>query len=142
MRGIKIFLLVVLVSISFSIAGCGGGDDGGSVITTPIHMEMDTDNLHPKVGLSGFVFGTFVLLNAYLVIIFSLIMLVIKEKTVIKMNDTIRMVAQMMNPSSERKGKVLSFFEMITHNETRSQIGTVGIIAGVLLAYLGAWIAM
>ncbi len=105
-------------------------------------MEMDTDNLHPKVGLSGFVFGTFVLLNAYLLIIFSLIMLIIKEKTITKMTDTLRMVAQMMNPSNERKGKVLSFFEMLSHSETRTQIGTVGIIAGVLLAYLGAWIAM
>ncbi|HOO44853.1 MAG TPA: hypothetical protein PLM29_01390 [Deltaproteobacteria bacterium] len=142
MRGIRICLLVVLVSMSLFLAGCGGGDEGGSIITTPIHMEMDTDNLHPKVGLSGFVFGTFVLLNAYLLIIFSLIMLIIKEKTITKMTDTLRMVAQMMNPSNERKGKVLSFFEMLSHSETRTQIGTVGIIAGVLLAYLGAWIAM
>ena len=142
MRGIKICLLVVLVSASLFCAGCAGGDEGGSIITTPIHMEMDTDNLHPRVGLSGFVFGTFVLLNAYLMIIFSLIMLIIKEKTITKMTETMRMVAQMMNPSSERKGKVLSLFEMLSHNDTRVQVGTVGIIAGVLLAYLGAWIAM
>lgn len=141
-RGIKICLLVVIVSMFIFFTGCGGGDEGGSVITTPIHMEMDTDNLHPKVGLSGFVFGTFVLLNAYLMIIFSLIMLVIKEQTVVRLTDTIRMVAQMMNPSNEHKGKVFSLFELLSHNDTRAQIGTVGIIAGVLLAYMGAWIAM
>jgi len=135
-------MLIVLVSVSILFAGCGGGDEGGSVITTPIHMEMATDNLHPKVGLSGFVFGTFVLLNAYLMIVFSLIMLVIKEKTIIKMTGTIRMVAQMMNPSDAPEGKVLSLFGLLSHNDTRVQIATVGLIAGVLLAYLGAWIAM
>lgn len=137
----RICLLVVLVMLSVCLVGCGG-DDGGSEILAPIHMEMSTDNLHPKVGLSGFVFGTFVLLNAYLVIIFSCILLIVKEQTVNKIVDTIRMVAQMLNPSKAGEEKGKGVLGLITHNDTRVQIGSVGLIAGILLAYLGAWIAM
>ena len=108
----------------------------------PIHMEMSTDNLHPRVGLSGFVFGTFLLLNAYVLIIFSCILLVVKEKTVKKIIDTISMVAQMLNPSNAGEGKGQGFLGLLSHSDTRVHIGSVGLIAGVLLAYLGAWIAM
>ncbi len=140
MQSVRICLLVMVVVLSVCLVGCGG-DDGGSVITTPIHMEMSTDNLHPRVGLSGFVFGTFVLLNAYLMIIFSLLMLVVKEQTVTKLADTIRMVLQMLNPAKGEGGKVHGFLGLLSHHETRMQIGTVGLIAGIILAYLGAWIA-
>ncbi len=141
MRRVRICLFVMFMVLFVGLAGCGG-DDGGSEIMAPIHMEMSTDNLHPRVGLSGFIFGTFVLLNAYMLIIFSCILLVVKEKTVQKTIDTIRMVAQMLNPSSAAEGKGQGFLGLISHNDTRIQIGSVGLIAGILLAYLGAWIAM
>jgi hypothetical protein len=140
-RRVRICLFVMLVVFSVCLVGCGG-DDGGSEIMAPIHMEMSTDNLHPKVGLSGFVFGTFVLLNAYLIIIFSCILLIMKEQTVKKIIDTISMVAQMLNPSSAGEGKGPGILGLLSHSDTRVQIGSVGLIAGIILAYLGAWIAM
>jgi hypothetical protein len=140
-RRMRICLLVMLVVLSVGLVGCGG-DDGGTEIMAPIHMEMSTDNLHPKVGLSGFVFGTFVLLNAYVMIIFSCILLIMKEQTVKKILDTIAMVTQMFNPSNASGGKGKGVLELLAHSDTRVQIGSVGLIAGILLAYLGAWIAM
>jgi len=139
-RGIRICLLVMLVVVSIGLVGCGG-NDGGAEIMAPIHMEMSTDNLHPRVGLSGFVFGTFVLLNAYLMIICSCILLIMKEQTVKKILDTISMVTQMLNPNASG-GKGKGILELLAHSDTRVQIGSVGLIAGILLAYLGAWIAM
>ena len=141
MHRVRIYLLVVLVVLSMGLVGCGG-NDGGSEIMAPIHMEMSTDNLHPRMGLSGFVFGTFVLLNAYLVIIFSCILLIVKEPTVKKIIDTISMVAQMLNPSNAGGGKDKGILSLLSHSDTRVQIGSVGLIAGILFAYLGAWIAM
>ena len=141
MRRVRICLLVMFVVLSVGLVGCGG-NDGGSEIMAPIHMEMSTDNLHPRVGLSGFVFGTFVLLNAYLMIIFSCLLLIMKEKTVKKIVDTISMVSQMLNPSKAGQGKGQGILEMLSHSDTRIQIGSVGLIAGILLAYFGAWIAM
>ena len=141
MRRVRICLLVMLVVLSVGLVGCGG-NDGGSEIMAPIHMEMSTDNLHPRVGLSGFVFGTFVLLNAYLMIIFSCLLLIMKEKTVKKIVDTISMVVGMLNPSKAGEGKGKGILEMLSHSDTRIQIGSVGLIAGILLAYFGAWIAM
>jgi len=140
-RRVRIYLFVVLVVLSMGLVGCGG-NDGGSEIMAPIHMEMSTDNLHPRMGLSGFVFGTFVLLNAYLVIIFSCILLIVKEPTVKKIIDTISMVAQMLNPSNVGGGKDKGILSLLSHSDTRVQIGSVGLIAGILFAYLGAWIAM
>jgi hypothetical protein len=131
----------MFIVLSACLVGCGG-NDGGSVITTPIQMEMSTESLHPRVGLSGFVFGTFVLLNAYLMIIFSCILLIVKEQTVKKIIDTISMVAQMLNPSNAGAGKGQGILGLLSHSDTRFQIGSVGLIAGILLAYLGAWIAM
>lgn len=139
MRRLGVFLFIMLVVLSFSLAGCDG-NDGGSEIMAPIHMEMSTDNLHPRVGLSGFIFGTFVLLNAYLVIILSCLLLVVKDQTVKKITDTVGIVAQMLNPS--RTIGSMGFLDLLTHSEKRMQFGSVGLIAGILLAYLGAWIAM
>jgi hypothetical protein len=137
----NVCLLLMFIVLSVCLMGCGG-DDGGSVITTPIQMEMSTESLHPRVGLSGFVFGTFVLLNAYLMIILSCAILIVKENTINKMTDTIRMVFQMLNPSKTQGGTILNILGLISNNDTRVQIGSVGLIAGILLAYLGAWIAM
>lgn len=141
MQRSNICLLLMFVLLSVCLAGCGG-DDGGSVITTPIQMEMSTESLHPRVGLSGFVFGTFVLLNAYLMIILSCLILIVKENTINKLTDTLRMVFQMLNPSNTQGGTVLNILGLLSNNDTRVQIGSVGLIAGILLAYLGAWIAM
>ena len=137
-------LLFVAASLAFVLgaAGCSAGEgvEAGLSLGTPIHMEIPTNHLQPRMGLSGFIFGTFLLLNAYLMIICGCILMIVKDKTVQVILDTLRLGLQMFNPQADKAGNPL--FERLAKGETRFQIGSAGLIAGVLLAYLGAWIAM
>jgi len=110
-------------------------------MSVPIHMEIPTDQLQPKMGLSGFIFGTFLMLNAYIVIILSSILLAIKDNTINKVVTSLRMVVQMLNAGGA-EGKAMQLLGMLANADTRVQFGTIGLVAGVVLAYFGAWIAM
>ncbi len=63
-------LLVVLMVFILVLFGCGGG--GHEEIVAPIHLEMPTDHLQKEIGVSGFILGTFMMLNGYIVIILSI----------------------------------------------------------------------
>lgn len=142
MRSVMIGLLVLCTVLALGLTGCGG-DNERSSFEAPIHLEMDTDNLQPRMGLSGFVFGTFLLLNAYLIIIASCIVLILKDSSVQKITDTLKMIIPMFNPSSAEKGSTfLNLFGTLSSSDIRIKVGSVGLIIGVLLAYIGSWIAM
>jgi len=112
---------------------------GGSGV--PIQLEVSTENIQERVGLSGFIFGIFLLLNAYFLVVSSCVALIVREGTFKKISDTIRTVSQMMNPSQGEDGGFLKFLGLLSSAETRFQLGTLGLIVGLVLAYLGAWIA-
>lgn len=136
----KAGLLVVLVVFSMTIVGCGGGHH--EEVVAPIQLEMPTDNLQKEIGVSGFILGTFMMLCGYIAIIFSCIILLVKEVTFAKILDTIRMVGPMLNPSAEQPDKLSGYLALLTDAATRVKVGYVGLFVGLVIAYLGAWIAL
>jgi hypothetical protein len=136
----RICLLVMCALTLLAMTGCGHHSvEGGAGI--PVQLEVSTENVQERVGLSGFIFGTFLLMNAYFVIIASCVALVVKEQTFKKISDTIRTVSQMLNPSQGQDGPLLKFLGLLSNAETRFQLGTFGLIVGLIVAYFGAWVA-
>lgn len=140
MQKLRICLLVLFAVSLLCFAGCGNGNEVSSSIA-PIHLEMDTQNLQGRVGLSGFIFGIFMLLNAYVIIILSCVALVVKEQAFQKIADTIRMGLRMLNPSEEQDGKFLKLMALLSNGDTRFQLGSAGLVVGLIFAYIGAYIA-
>lgn len=140
MRNVRLCLFVMCALAVICFAGCGGNHEGPSV-STPIHLEMNTENLQSRVGLSGFILGTFMLLNSYIIIILSCVTLIIKEQTFQKISDTIGMILRMLNPSQGSEGGVFKVLALLSNGETRFRIGSAGLTAGLVIAYIGAWIA-
>jgi hypothetical protein len=136
----RICLLVLLAFAFLALAGCGHHQDlGGSGV--PLQLEVSTENIQERVGLSGFIFGIFLLMNAYFIVVASCVTLIVKEQTFKKISDTIRTVLQMLNPSQGQDGTFLKFLGLLSSADTRFQLGTFGMIIGLILAYFGAWIA-
>jgi len=133
-------LLLVLIASSVMMFGCGGGHH--EEVVAPIHLEMPTENLQHRIGISGFILGTFMMLNGYLVIIASCIVLLVKETTFAKILDTIRMVGPMLNPSQDKQEKFAGYLGLLTDAETRTKVGSIALLAGLVIAYIGAWIAL
>ncbi|HQG32694.1 MAG TPA: hypothetical protein PLA83_12260 [Deltaproteobacteria bacterium] len=140
MQKLKFCLLAIMAVSVLFFAGCGSHHEESAAIA-PIHLEMSTENLQSKVGLSGFILGTFMLINAYVLIILSCVALLVKEQTFQKISDTVRMGMQMLNPSGSQDGAFLKVMALLSNAETRFQIGSAGLIIGLVLAYVGAWIA-
>jgi hypothetical protein len=138
----KICLLAMFVVFFLGMAGCGSSGGDSAEVMAPIQMQVSTENLHPKMGLSGFILGTFMLLNAYVIILISCAALIIKEQTYKKATDTLRMGLQMLNPGQGGEGTCLKLLSLLSNGETRFKAGTAGLIFGLLLAYIGAWIAV
>jgi hypothetical protein len=138
----KTFLLILFISTVVGLAACSDdvhvGDDGSADI--PIRLEIPAGHVQAKVGLSGFIFGTFIMVNAYFLIIAGIIILVIRDKAANTIISTIKMAVQMMNPTAS-EGGFIRILDMLSQNDRRVQIGTIGIVIGIILAYFGAWIA-
>jgi hypothetical protein len=94
------------------------------------------------MGLSGFILGSFMLLNAYVIILMSCAALIIREQTFKKAADALRMGLQMLNPARGGEGTFLKIITLLSNGETRFKVGTAGLIIGLLVAYIGAWIAV
>jgi hypothetical protein len=122
------------------LVGCGNGHN--EEVVAPIHLEMPTNNLQHDIGVSGFIFGVFLLLNAYVIIIVSCIILLVKESTFAKIIDTIRMLAPMVIPAQEKQEKFTGVLSVLTNAETRTKVGSIALLVGLVLAYFGAWIAL
>jgi hypothetical protein len=137
---IRICLLVMFALTLLAMSGCGRHHDGVET-GVPVQLEVSTENIQERVGLSGFIFGTFLMLNAYFLIIASCIALVVKEQTFKKISDTIRTVSQMLNPNQTQDGALLKVLGMLSNAETRFSLGTFGMIVGLIVAYFGAWVA-
>ena len=139
---IRTLLFALVVCAGIGLAACSEdvhvGDDGSADI--PIHLEIPAGHVQAKVGLSGFILGTFIMVNAYLLIIASIVVLVIRDKAANSITATIRMAVQMMNPAAA-EGSLMSILDMLSQNDRRVQIGTVGLVLGIILSYFGAWIA-
>jgi hypothetical protein len=129
-----------MIASVFAIAGCGNGHH--EEVVAPISIEMPSGNLQHKVGVSGFIFGTFVLLNAYVVIIISLITLLVKETVFTRIVDLMRLVVPMVVTAQDKQEKFLGYLALLSDAETRMKVGSIGLMAGLLAAYLGAWIAL
>lgn len=141
MQKMRICLLAMSVVLLLGMAGCGS-EPTLSEVTAPIQMQVSTEHLHPRMGLSGFILGTFMLLNAYIVILLSCAALIIKDSAFKKTADTLRLGLQMLNPGQGGKGMLLKILDQLSSGDTRFRIGTIGLIVGVVLAYIGAWIAV
>ncbi len=142
MRYFRSFLVIGVFTVFLGLFGCSSGINKaeGVTIGTPIEVSQVHEGLQENIGLSGFIFGTFLLLNAYVVIIASCILLIIKDSTAKKVLDGLNMVLQLTGSSGD-KG-LPSFVVVLAEHDTRQLYGTIGLTAGLLLAYLGAWIAL
>lgn len=136
----KAGLLVVLVVFSLTVIGCGDGHH--EEVVAPIHLEMPTDHLQKEIGVSGFILGTFMMLGGFIVIILSCVILLVKEGTFAKILDAVRMIGPMLNPSAEQPGRLSGYLTMLTDASTRVKVGYIGLFAGLVIAYLGAWVAL
>ena len=138
----KALLYTLLICLSLSFAACEAGvhEDHDGALDIPIQLEIPAGHVQAKVGLSGFIFGTFIILNAYVLIIASIILLVIRDKAANSIISTIKMMVQMMNPASAQS-RFMGILDMLSLNDRRVQIGTVGLVIGIILSYFGAWIA-
>ena len=143
MRSLRIVILVCAVLSTLGLSACGNekGHDEDVSMSVPIHMEVPTNELQPRMGLSGFIFGTFVLLNAYILMIAGCVLLVVKDHVVERLVSLGGMAGGMFDPGWAQ-GKVMALLGKLQSHETRVQYGAAGLIIGVLLAYFGAWIAM
>jgi hypothetical protein len=103
---------------------------------------MPSDHLQKEIGVSGFILGTFMMLNGYIVIILSCIVLMVKEGTFAKILDTVRMVGPMLNPSAQPPDRLSGYLAPLPAAATRVKVGYIGLLAGLVTAYLGAWIAL
>jgi hypothetical protein len=140
---VKIFnigLLMVMIAAIFIFTGCGDGHH--EEVVAPIHLEMPSDNLQHRVGVSGFIFGTFLLLNAYVIIVVSLIIILVKESVFGRIVDIIRMLAPMVITAQDKQEKFIGFLSLLSNADMRMKVGSVGLLAGLVLAYFGAWIAL
>jgi hypothetical protein len=126
-----------------SLTACGNerGHDEDVSMSVPIHMEVPTTSLQPRMGLSGFIFGTFLLLNAYIMMIAGCLLLVVKDRSVERLVSIAGITGGMLDPGWAET-KIMALLGKLKNRDTRVQYGTAGLIAGVLLAYIGAWIAM
>lgn len=144
MQKLTIVMIVLVIALFLGSAGCGTNNshrDDNLAIATPIQMEIPTGHLQTKVGLSGFVFGTFLVLNAYILIIISCIVIAIREQTIKKISDITNTLVGMLSIPPKGKDRLFMLFQMLSNDGTRIQLGSVGLIIGILLAYIGAWIA-
>jgi hypothetical protein len=82
------------------------------------------------------------MLNGYIIIIVCCIIILVKESTFAKIIDTIRVISPMVVPAQEKQEKVMGFLGLLTNAETRMTVGSIGLLAGLVLAYLGACIAL
>jgi hypothetical protein len=141
-RSFKALLYTLLICLSMSLAACEKGvhEDHDGALDIPIQLEIPAGHVQAKVGLSGFIFGTFLMLNAYILIIASIILLVIRDKAANSIIATIKMTLQMMSPASS-ESKFIGILDMLSQNDRRVQIGTAGLVIGIILSYFGAWIA-
>lgn len=133
-------LLVILIAMSLSVVGCWRGEH--EEVVAPIHLEMPSEGIQHEIGISGFILGTFIMLNAYIVIIVCLIIILVKESTFTKIIDTIRMFSPMVIPAQEKQEKVMGFLGLLTNADMRMKVGSIGLLAGLVLAYIGACIAL
>ncbi len=120
-------------------AGCRSAHEE---VMAPIRLEMPTDNLQKEIGVSGFILGTFVMLNGYIVIIASCIVLLVKESTFSKILDIVKMAGPMVSPDAGRPDRLSSFLSPLTDPSSRVKVGYMGLLAGLVLAYIGAWVAL
>jgi len=141
-RSFKTLLYTLLICLSLSFIACEKGvhEDHDGALDIPIQLEIPAGHVQAKVGLSGFIFGTFIMLNAYILIIASIIILVIRDKAANSIIATIKVTLQMMSPASSGS-KFIGILDMLSQNDRRVQIGTVGLVIGIILSYFGAWIA-
>ena len=140
MKIFKTGLLMILIASSLMVLSCGEGHH--EEVVAPIQIEMPSHDLQHKIGISGFILGTFILMNGYIVIIASCIVLLVKETTFAKIIDTIRMVSPMLNPSEQQQEKITGYLGLLTNAETRTKVGSMALLAGLVIAYVGAWIAL
>jgi len=131
---------MVLLAISMMVLSCGEGHH--EEVVAPIQIEMPSHDLQHKIGISGFILGTFMMLNGYIVIIASCIVLLVKETTFTKILDTLRMLTPMLNQSEQQQEKVMGYLGLLTNAETRTKAGSIALLAGLVIAYVGAWIAL
>ena len=143
MRSLRIVIVVCAVLSTLGLSACGNerGHEEDVSMSVPIHMQVPTNDLQPRMGLSGFIFGTFVMLNAYLLMIAGCVLLVVKDRAVEKLAGFIGMAGGMLNPEWAQT-KFMDLLNRLKNHDARVQYGAAGLIVGVLLAYLGAWIAM
>ncbi len=138
-------LLVFLVALAMMFVGCGSQNEE---MVAPIHIEMPTGDLQHEIGVSGFILGTFLMLNGYIVIILSCIILLVKEGTFARILGAIRMVGPMFNPPGGQQPEqpkpdmIAAYLNLLTDAPTRVKVGYVGLLAGLVIAYVGAWIAL
>lgn len=142
-RYFRSFLVIGMLVTALSLFGCSpGGINRGEGVTigTPIELTSAQQGIQESIGLSGFIFGTFLLLNAYVIIMAGCALLIIKDDTVKKLLDWLDMALQLTGSSGEKGFP--SFVSMLAQQDTRQLYGTIALTAGLLLAYLGAWIAL
>lgn len=144
MRSVQISIVVCAVLLIMGLSACGHErmhDDEDISVSVPIHMAIPAGNHNHSMGLSGFIFGTFLLLGAYGLIIGGCVLLIIKDNIIKQLVTFAAMAGQMFHPKWQQ-GSIMRIANKFLEHDFRLRCGAVGLIGGVILAYIGAWIAL
>jgi len=142
----KKYLLILLCLVSllagFALQGCSGDK---VVVDAPVHMEIPHDGikgLQPEMGPSGFILGTVIVFNAYLLIALSALLLIIKDQAYAALSEILKSVVRLVNPQTADDNRFFKYMEVIKPADMRQRYAMAGLIGGVILAYVGALIAL
>ncbi len=136
----KFYLVGIFCFVLIVLAGCGGPET--VEVVAPVQMEIPTDHIQPRMGISGFILGTYGVVVSFFIILGSCLLMVIKDDMAENLRDGSKTFVKLVYPMADDSGKFFSFMNKITSSDERARLGTLGLFLGFAVAYIGARIAM
>jgi type IV secretory pathway VirB3-like protein len=137
-----ILLCFVGLLAAFSLQGCSGEK---VEIDAPVHIEIPEngiDGLQDEMGPSGFILGTIIVFNAYIIMVLSILLLVIKDQAYAALQEILKSVTRLIAPDIADDNRFFRAIALVSVAEARQRYALAGLLGGVVLAYLGALIAL
>ena len=140
------YLLILLCFVgllaAFSLQGCSGDK---VELDAPVHIEFPAngiDGLQDEMGPSGFILGTIIVFNAYILMAPSILLLVIKDQGYAALQEILKSVTRLISPDIADDNLFFKALAQVSAAEARQRYALAGLLGGVVLAYVGALIAL
>jgi hypothetical protein len=140
------YLVILLCFVGLLAAFCLQGCSGEKVeIDAPVHIEIPEDGingLQDEMGPSGFILGTIIIFNAYLIMGLSILLLVIKDQAYAALQEILKSLSRLVSPDIADDNRFFKALALVSEAEARQRYALAGLLGGVVLAYFGALIAL